>query len=251
MEAILLVTTGVLFLAGIASWVHQEAARAYKPPKDRIPSQVYRIIERIRDRQFRGSDKVRLTLFRPDPDQPGYLRPIARVGWGRPSSKSTATFPLGEGLAGLAAKEDGILVARIGHFDDIEKARAAHRTLFHLTAEAAGNLSAAQLRSEVLVATSLMQGRIFKGVLCIDSLDPALVPLELSAPFWSSLELDTAELARVLATPQPTEISHEPLYSTEGAQLESVRFGPSGLGDIQPRLPLPRQGDLRKGTASA
>jgi hypothetical protein len=222
---VLAVLSAALVLLGVAMWLKQESERKYLPPRYKIPSAVYRLLERARERLFQGSRRVRLTIFRPDPDQPALLRPIARVGWGRPSAASKAAFRLGEGLAGKAAQYNrDILVARIGHFGDPEKARAAHQQMFTLSDEAASNLSTSQLQSEVLIARSLMQGSAFKGVLCIDSLDSAMVPLDGNSEFWGEVDKLAAELARLIPAPQPQTVDQRELVALEGASLQQVRI---------------------------
>jgi hypothetical protein len=218
------IVSATLVLLGIAMWFKQESDREYLPPRYKIPAAVYRLLEGARDRLFHGSRCVRLTIFRPDPDQPVLLRPISRVGWGRPSAASKAAFRLGEGLAGKAAQYPrDILVARIGRFDDPEKARVAHKQIFSLSDEAADNLSPGQLQSEVRVARSLMQGSAFKGVLCIDSLDPAVVPLDGGSSFWSELDKLAAEIARLIPAPPQTIYQNE-LVALEGASLQQIRL---------------------------
>lgn len=243
MQTILAALSLALFAFGVVLWFKKEHQRGWAPPAFEIPAKVYRLMERIRDHLFGGSREVRLTLFRPDPDEPLILRPIARIGWGRSSSESAARFKQGEGLAGLAADpeyRDGILVARIGALGHPEKAREAHRRLFRLNHEAAERLSDGQLRSAVLIATSMMQGRIFKGVLCIDSLDPALVPLDMDAPFWGRLDRFAAEIARALPAPQP-QASREEIGAVDGAELEQVYVWAGEFHSSQPNLPgIPR-----------
>ena len=239
MQITLALLSMALFVVGVVIWLKREQQREWAPPTATIPAEVYRFMERIRDRLFAGRREVRLTLFRPDPDAPMTLRPIARIGWGRPSSRSGARFQQGEGLAGLAADPEyrsGILVARIGTLGHPEKARAAHERLFRLSPEAAARLSDGQLRSAVLIASSLMQGRIFKGVLCIDSLDPALVPLDMDAPFWGRLDRYAAEIARALPAPQP-QASREGIQTVDGAELEQVHVWAEDFTSPQPNLP--------------
>lgn len=243
-HAILAAVSVALFILGVVLWLKQEQQRGWAAPAFAVPAKAYRLLERVRDQLLQGSREVRLTIFRPDPDEPHFLRPIARIGWGRSSSLSVARFKRGEGLAGMAAEpgcRDGILVARIGPLGHPEKAREAHRRLFRLNSEAAESLSDGQLRTTVLIATALMQGRIFKGVLCVDSLDPALVPLDMESPFWARLDRCAAELARVLPAPQP-HVSHEEIETFDGAELEKVCVSSAEFHSPQPNIPGMRPG---------
>lgn len=241
-EIILASFSLALFAVGYVAWFQRWKSLDWSQPVYRVPSEAYRLLERIRDRLFSGSRDVRLTIFRPDPDSPLELRPIARIGWGRHSANSSARFREGEGLAGLAAMaeyRDGIVVTRVSSFDSLERARDAHKKAFHLSDEAADRLSQEQLTAPVLIATSLMQGRIFKGVLCIDSRDPALVPVDMADAFWGRLDKCAAELARALPAPQP-HAAREGVPSPggiEGIEIEKVHVWAEEFQAPQLQLP--------------
>lgn len=216
--------SGLLFL-GIILWLRSEFEKKYAPPRTRVPSEVYRLLEKIRDSLFGGSDKVRLTAFTVDPDAADYLLPYARIGWGRPSSESTVRFKRNEGMCGMAANSPGgILVARIGPYGDREKARKAHKKLFNLDDAVAEQLSDNQLDSVVLIAASLMHGRWLKGVLCVDSKDPALIPLDPESRFWNRLDYLTAELARAVKVQVLARADQKTLNTVDGSHLDEVKI---------------------------
>jgi hypothetical protein len=215
----------LLALVGAAVWVQRESERNYLPPLAKVPTGIYRLLEQARKRLFRGSDDVRFTLLVPTPEDPTVLRPFARIGWGGPSATSKARFREGEGLAGKAwATPGAIFVARLGPYENLKEARQAHKDLFGLGEEGASFLSETQLRAQVLVAVSLLgSGRWFKGVLCIDSLDPALVPVDTDHEFWPRLAYLANDLAVALKTPAPP-VEEKELNSAKGATLKKVWF---------------------------
>jgi len=207
---------------GVPTWIAREAARRYAPPRRRVPTRVYRLLENARDCLFKGSNGVRFTVFTPD-QEGNVLVPFARIGWGQPSAESEVEFAPGEGLAGLAVERpDGILIARFGPFEDIEKAREAHRLNFKLTDAQAAALSEMQLKATVLVASSLQKGRLLKGVLCIDSLDPALVPMDADRQFWNALNYLTADLANALPEPESAAVEKTRVRSEQGLVVSQI-----------------------------
>lgn len=215
-QIVLGVAIGFLVL-GVASWIASEARRTYSPPKKRVASRIYRLLESARDRLFKGSQDVRFTVFVPNSDGSALI-PYARIGWGQPSADSEIAFAPGEGLAGLAVeKPEGILIARFGPFEDLAKAREAHRVVFGLRREQADFLSDMQLRATVLMASSLRKGRLFKGVLCFDSLDPALVPMDADRTFWNALDHLAAELADALPEPESAAVEKERIKEDPGS----------------------------------
>jgi hypothetical protein len=227
-----------LVTIGVFSWFFREAGRRYAPPKRRVPARIYRLLEEARDPLFRGSRDVRLTVFVPDLEKKA-LVPFARIGWGQPSAESHIEFAPGEGLAGLALQRpDGILIARLGPFEDLERAREAHRVAFLLTRAQADALSEMQLKAAVLIASSLQKGRLLKGVLCIDSLDPALVPMDDSPEFWNALNRLTADLADALPLPVSAGVSRQPVVAKTGVVVTQIRLD-SPLRPAQEAFELP------------
>ncbi len=227
-------------ILGVVTWTVREATRGYKPPKQRVPSRIYRLLESARDRFFKGSSDVRFTVFTPD-SEGSALIPFARIGWGQPSAESTVAFKPGEGLAGLAIEEpDGILIARLGPFEDLEKARELHRTAFRLTMAQADALSDMQLKTTVLLASSLRRGRLLKGVLCIDSLDPALVPRDADRAFWNALDNLAADLADALPEPESAAVEKTRVRAETGLVVNQIRLE-IPLRPAQESLAIPGQ----------
>ena len=214
-----------LIVLGVVVWVLREVQRGYSPPTNHVPSRVYRLLENARDRRFMGSRQVRFTVFTPDADK-GALVPFARLGWGRPSAKSGIVFKSGEGLAGMAAEwQGGLLIARLGPFENLERAREVHHEFFKLSSEQASALSEMQLKTQVLIASSLRKGSLFKGVLCIDSLDPALVPMDDDCPeFWKAIDGLAAGLADALPEPVRPAVKTSEVEMTPGLVVSRLRF---------------------------
>ena len=170
--------TLALGLVGLVAWLRQEREREYQGPSGEISPLIYRILERARQRLFRGSRDVRFTIFAQDTNKPEVLKPIARLGWGRPSQASGLRFRKGEGMAGIAWEEPrGILLAEFDELQrsDLEVARATRQKVLNLRPETASSLSEEHLlRSRMLVAINLLDcGGWFKGVLCLDFRDPS------------------------------------------------------------------------------
>lgn len=250
-------------LCGVFLWIKQEASIEYRPPSDRIPPGVYRLLEQARERFFHGSGDVRFTIFGPDEQQPEFLRPIARLGWGRPSAASTIRFRKGEGMAGKAWEQPGFsLMARLkvrpensegssSRFkatrSDIEETcRKAQQDIFNLPPETAAGLSIDQLCAHTLIATSLMDGgEWFKGVLCIDfrdsthkgldiweemslsgSRDDLLIDRLAKEPtFWTELARMATNLAALLPSRVLPRIEQEDIATNkEGSSLKRVRI---------------------------
>ena len=187
-----------LMIVGVLVWLDSERRRGYAPPRHWVPSAVYRLMERARARLFKGSDSVRLTVFMPHSERSDTILPIARIGWGRPSAESKAEFRSGQGLAGLAVETRAMVVAWMGPFEDLEQARLAHKEAFGLTDEQIKALSEKQLRAQVMIAAPLWQGELLRGVLCVDSLDSTVIPVDADPSFWNALNRLAADLAEAL-----------------------------------------------------
>jgi hypothetical protein len=164
-------------LVGFIAWLQQEQEREYRSPSKVIGPAVFRILERAHRRLFRDSPDIRFTIFAPEPTEPDVLKPVARLGWGRPSKASELRFKKGEGLAGMAWEQSkGMLLVEFDGLErsDLERARGARQTLLGLRPGTAALLSEEHLlHSRVLLAINLVDGGGgFKGVLSIDFRDP-------------------------------------------------------------------------------
>ncbi len=228
-----------LMALGVLLWLDRERRRGYQRPKHRVPTVVYRLMERARERLFKGSDQVRLTVFMPHPARP-VLIPYARIGWGQPSAESDAEFAAGQGLAGMAVEFRGMLIARMGPFEDLERARRAHASAFRLTDKQVAALSKSQLKVTVMIAIPLWQGELLKGVLSIDSLDPAVIPMDADTSFWNSLNQLAADLAESL--PDSKAVVEQGRFpEVQGASVSHIRlYGP--VRPTQESIPLPTLG---------
>jgi hypothetical protein len=186
--AALAAISALIGIAGLYSWWAGELRKTYKAPLPGVGPSAYRLLERVRSRLFRGSKGVRFTIFAIDPEDPTQVRPIARLGSGRPAAESKVRFRQGEGLAGKAWKDDSLLVVKLGPFNTKEDARLANKRLLNLSDDMAGSLSDQQLNARALIAAPLHVGTAVKGVLCIDCLDEKLLPLNTSdkraREFW-------------------------------------------------------------------
>jgi hypothetical protein len=236
-----LVTYGSLILGfiGVFLWARGEDLREYLPPSEKFPTEVYRLLERARDQLFRGSRDVRFTIFAQDEQQPELLRPIARLGWGRPSALSRIRFGKGEGLAGQAwDRPNGLLVAQFEQRDisDIEKARGVQREMLHLRPETAQALSEDQLRARTMIAIPIKDSsELTKGVLCVDYRGPIIAratsnedianEIGEKPDFCIGLISLATELAALLPPRFSPEIQPENLAQRDGASLKRIRLG--------------------------
>jgi len=233
-----------LGLIGVFLWARGEDLREYSPPPERLPTAVYQLLERARDQLFRGSRDVRFTILARDEQEPELLRPIARLGWGRPSALSRIRFEKGEGLAGQAWQTpDGVLVAQFeqAEISDIENARTLHREMLHLRPETAQALSIDQLQARTMIAIPITESSelLTKGVLCVDYRCPIIAEATSIAPnveeivdkigehpkFWIGLVSLATELAAALPARFSPQIQPESLDQRDGASLKRIRLG--------------------------
>jgi hypothetical protein len=161
-------------------------------------------MEHLLETVFGDSERVRLTLFLPDPEASSRLMAAARIGWGRPSAESRIQIRLGQGLAGIAWDKPGsILFATLGPYDgDRDRFEDIATRLLRLPAEEAAGLSDAQMETRAMLAISLMDvGHLFRGVLMIDCKDVECVR-EKDPAFWLSLSNSARQLVQALPAPR-------------------------------------------------
>lgn len=227
------ILAGIVTAYGIFHWVRTERRVRHYGPVEDVGAGVYRVLERARDRQFRGSSDVRFTIFRPSADSPTELRAIARLGWGRPSAESSVRFQQGEGIAGYAWEDPGSLFLYSSGTEDgnPDELREAHKELFKLRPTNADLLSLDQLRAPTTIAASLMDcGKWFRGVLCIDCRVRGLIPTP-AEPAWGRFWTEIADLATQLAAelpparePEVRLVELEPPRSFGTAEFAEVRL---------------------------
>lgn len=231
----------VVLLAGIGTWpvIQQLRKIPYVAPPRSIRPEVYRILENMRDRLFNRSGEVRFTVFSRDPSDQNVFKPVARLGWGRSASASTARFRVGHGAAGRALElGPNFLLFNKRHNGALDKSekdlnleRQMHGELFALTPDEVLSISQEQV-TEVkgLVAGAMECGGVFKGVLCIDSKDADLIPHpDRDFEFWKELGTMVTKLALVL--PAADQVADLELVSgnspeSPGGSISKVRFKP-------------------------
>jgi len=219
------VASALVGLIGLLLWAREESKVDYAPPAKGVGPKIYQHLEQARSSLFKGSPDVRFTIFAPDTFQPDVLQPIARLGWGLAAAHSRARFRKGEGLAGIAWSEpELIVVADLGPFTTEEAARQAQNEVLKLRPETAAALSSDQLRAQVLIATALKSGHWFKGVLCIDCLNPKLVAGKVDQRFWLAIERLSAALAPLVPPTYAPSVEVRQVKSVNGATLRQVRF---------------------------
>jgi hypothetical protein len=188
-----MISSGIVIMAhvlvgllALTLWATREFRAGIVKRSGLVPSRVYRILEKMRLRLFQNSRDVRFTVFIEDPNKVGTLVPVARLGWGKPASVSSARFRIGEGLAGEAWKHrpSTMFFAAMNSPLAPEAARELHKTMFHLSDAAAHSLSDQQLQARVQIALNLGRRETI-GVLCIDSLRPDVVNPQ--PEFWRAL----------------------------------------------------------------
>ncbi len=215
-----------LVLVGAFLWFRRESRLDYAVPDGGVNPKVYRLLERARRGIFHGRDAVRFTIFGIDHENANQLRPIARLGWGRASRNSEVRFRIGEGLAGTAWLTQGyIIVARVDA-PSTDTAREENEKLFNLRPETADGLSDEQLSSRALIAVHLASASgQFRGVLCIDSKDAALVPaVNQGEEFWSAVDqLATALAAALVDAGSHVSISENEMTATDDARLFQLK----------------------------
>jgi hypothetical protein len=203
------------------TWLRTELQSPYAPPLPGIAPRVYRSLERARTRLFGRNRQVRFTIFVVDPDDPSHLRPMARLGSGRPARNSKVRFKRGEGLAGKAWAQDALMVATLGPFKSKDEARRANREIFDLSEETANSLSDDQTEMKTIIAVPLHFGRAIKGVLCIDCLDKIKLNDPATKKLWLGIFRLATEVAnRIDFNPQ---ISDHSVGSIQGASLWEVK----------------------------
>jgi len=214
------IVLSLLTAAAAVDWLRRELRIDYSLPLWSVRPHVYRILERARDGIFHGSREVRFTILAPDRNDSEVLRPVLRLGWGRAAANSKSRFRKGEGLAGMAWQNPGVMmVYRLDEFRDESSARLAQREVLHLRPEVAEALSREQLGASVMVAVGLMDaGKWFKGVLCIDSRDQKLIPKHGSQSAMVQIARLATKLAAFLEPP------YEPLV---------LQRNPDWLNDMQ------------------
>jgi hypothetical protein len=175
------------------------------PSLDGVRRRLYARLRQARAELFGDSPDVRLTLLMPDEEDPTALRPVLRFGWGQPSDGSPARFRAGEGLAGCAWSSPGaLLVARLPRDAKPSRMRDLHRELFALREASALGLSDDMLRARALLACPVSDpAGSLRGVLCIDCLDPELVPDETrrddaTSRWYRDLRRLAAEVGRLI-----------------------------------------------------
>jgi hypothetical protein len=247
---LILYGSALLGTIGVALWFWQEWGRDYQPPSEMAHPGIYHLLERTREKLFHGSRDVRFTIFAQDPANPKFLRPVARLGWGRPSSASGLRFEKGEGMAGKAWQEpNAILVARFteGERSDTEIARKVRQDVLDLRPETAAALSEEQLHSQMLIAISLTDASgWFRGVLSMDFREvtthretPWLRLLRISVPtnpidqidkdnirFWLELSSLATQLAAQLCPTDGPIVHRENLASVDGASQNRISLTP-------------------------
>jgi hypothetical protein len=227
MIQVITIGSALLGVVGLARWIQQESRIDFARPWIPVRSELYRRIERAWKTLFRGSQDVRFTVFIPDPKDPETLRPMARVGWGRASTRSMARFRKNEGLAGIvwSKPEAGIAMANLGPFASDVEAREAQQKLLHLPRETAERLSSDQLRAQTVIAARLDCGGWFKGVLCIDCVTPSLIPgPEEGQRFWTEIARLAASIAPLVPFAGEPRIAVRGINSVNGAELKEVRL---------------------------
>ena len=225
-DALMVVAAVLVAVVSLVYWARHEFEEGSDTGAPYANRRFYRLLERVRDQLFSGSRDVRLTVFKPDPQTPGEIRPVARLGWGRSAANSTVRFKKGKGLAGIAWEtEKCFFVAEFGGVGDVESTREAHQQLFNLDADAAAALSEKQLAAKVLLAVNLSDAGRFRGVLTIDCRKEGLVPKpDTNLAFWVQLVEQTIELARMVAPTQTKVLAPEAVKEYSGASITKVAF---------------------------
>ncbi len=225
---VLTIVSALVGALGLFLWGRKEAAIDYAAPPELVGTDVYRRLEHAWKMLFRRSPAVRFTIFAPDRKQPNELRPIARIGWGRASAHSLARFRKGEGIAGVVWGGPPVAVARLGPFESETDARRAQEKVLHLSPEKAAKLSSDQLRAQVIVAARLDCGNWPKGVLCIDCVDPALVPEKDEGLLLEVVRL-AASLAPLIPGVQDEHIDLRDVRRAAGAELKEGTVERAGV----------------------
>jgi hypothetical protein len=192
------IVCGLLGLLGTALWIATEGRDLRGLGAARVPAQVYRLLQQAQRRLFwRDPPSVRFTIFVADA-KGEELQPIARLGWGRSSTRSDVRFRKGRGLAGMAWEQPGaILVATTEGLKGEEHDRFQRHDL-DVPKEIVQRISEDQRTARATIAIGLIEnGRWFKGVLCIDSLADLARSTE-DAEFWAELARFSTELAATL-----------------------------------------------------
>lgn len=222
------IASALLSVVGLVRWVQQEAKVDYARPSVRIDAEIYRRLERARKTLFRGSSDMRFTIFTPDPARLDVLRPIARLGYGRAPGNSQARFRKGEGAAGLiwGDTQTTLLVANLGPFKTDEEARSAQQKVLHLRPETSRLLSSDQLRAQNVIAARLECASLFRGVLCVDCVDPSLIPSTTDDQrlLWTEIVRLAGSIAPLLPTARVPRVEIRSLDTVQGAELKRVTF---------------------------